>query len=68
MKFKRILKLLLADFFLRNDLFFAHTNPIGLLSNSAFLAHQTVLRKDLTDGVERHFAHKQAREDLIRMN
>ncbi len=39
MKFKRILKLLLADFFLRNDLYFAHNNPIGLMSNQAFLDH-----------------------------
>lgn len=38
MKFRRILRILLTEFFLENDYFYVHTNPIGLVSYKEFTA------------------------------
>lgn len=36
MKFKRILRILIIDFFLQNDFFYVHSNPIELVSYKEF--------------------------------
>ncbi|CDW86884.1 UNKNOWN [Stylonychia lemnae] len=65
MKFKRILKYLMAEFFLRHELFFIHDVQIGLLSEKNFQDTRMALSQKLKQGIDRFYSNH---NELMKMS